>query len=122
MALLHSGVTWETLNHSGYLHKVKIKHIKTLCWLNFPSLLRIFCLGCFAEQSSPGQKNINKTEKRTGKQSKRYNQFRKKRENAIVKMKTVLRKVPEINKYQNMTPQQKNTELYRKNTKNTQSK
>lgn len=55
--------------------------------------------------------NTNKSENRTGKQSKHYNQTKKKRENVIVKMRTLLRKISHANKYKNITTQQK--EKYR---------
>lgn len=50
---------------------------------------------------------LNSIEERTGKPGKSYNKIRKLRENVINKMQTVLRQVPEINKFSNMTFKQK---------------
>lgn len=55
--------------------------------------------------------NINIAEDRKSKQSKNSNQLKKKRENVTNRMKTILRKIPYLNKYKNMTTQQK--EKYR---------
>jgi hypothetical protein len=51
---------------------------------------------------------INISEKRSGRrQSKNYTKIKKKRENVANKMQTILRQIPQINKYHNMTTQQR---------------